>query len=201
MSFRARKLRVQLPCAGNDSLVEEAAGDDPGEQWHPCILIDTILPCAPGTGMAGPHCPQSYVSGTQPHCAGGVITYDCAASPPLTPCRDFLNSQVPCGHFESIGGPCELNVSAPPQCGSDTCVEGLGSPVVVAADEAGEIRTTVDADYLPILRQRLETRLAEIEHAARTARDRITGQLSHIARAEQAVQDREQQSPDAADDA
>ena len=149
MSFEARKLRVQLPCGTSGSVIEERAAGD-------CDFPSTgceIFTCAWGTDcinvfwttpLQGPVL-CDWVSA----CGGGFGTCPANSCPNLS-----------C----TFPSPCRFGTCAPRSCWAHTIVVGPGT--------IHEGAIVVDAEQLPMLRERLEAQLKEIEKAERAVKDR-----------------------------
>lgn len=96
----------------------------------------------------------------------------------------------PCATYfgtPSCGG--DAGASAPPPPPPPPC--GIPSPIPLPIMLAESDMGLVDAEYLPVLRMQLETRLQEIEVFAKEARKFTEGQLREVEAAEQAIKDQE----------
>jgi hypothetical protein len=139
MSFRARKLRVQLPCSAEGSVIDlEEGGSEEAPAAYP-----------------------------------GQVPFTC------------LYTFIDACH-------CSVPLPYPPATCIDSSLKSL--PVMLLA----ESQRLVDPDLLPLLKQQLENRLAEIDLAADVAKKRTQADLEDIAVAEQTLRDRraEEQSGD-----
>lgn len=187
MAFRAKRLRVQLPCGEEGSVLDRRMRLDVC-QVQTCYVLTRLDLCQPPhlTGIPGgppPHCRAFSQCGwfeTPPVCNyPGSAPPQCHHGTPH-PCDWFGTPHGPrqCHDaFQTLGGPFE-------QCEGHhwfSVCHHLGSIVVLP--------TEVDADALPLLRRQLELRLEEIEMAAEAAKAEVRAQLDDIAVAEQAVRE------------
>lgn len=140
MSFRAKRLRVQLPCTTEGSLVPN---DQP----------------APGGGVPGGVLPT-----------GPVIAPSWAGTCMLS-WLDYCH--------------CSIEIML---CDVSTDTPCIDSALASAPAPAEPVRQ-VGADVLPLLKQQLEHRLAELDLVAALAKSHIQGRLDEIAEAEQALRE------------
>jgi hypothetical protein len=154
MSFRARKLRVQLPCGTDGSVIAEevGGGGDGGDcDWPTGCKIFT---CDAGT-CVNVFTTQGFP--TQTVVCQWVSTCDLGyGTCPADTC--------PAG---SCTAPSPCAVFGTRHCAANTC---LARTIVVGP---GTLRDEliVDADQLPALRERLERQLEEIEKAERAVEE------------------------------
>jgi hypothetical protein len=153
MSFEAKKLRVQLPCGENGSVIEAQAGGG-GEGG--------------GGGCDWPSGCQVFT------CAWGT---DCINVFWTTP----LQGPVLCQWISACDwgfGTCPADTcpnascTFPSPCRFHTCIGTCPVHSIVATGTIREGGLIVDADQLPALRERLEAQLKEIENAERAVEER-----------------------------
>ncbi len=138
MSFGAKKLRVQLPCGTDGSVVEDAVGG--GDCDWPTRQCNAFT-CAWGT-----------CNWTPGDC--GWTPVNCL----WTPCN-----------WSCPGGSCFPSPPPPQHCFG---LMSFITPVACGQSRFEERPVVVDADQLPVLRERLEARLEEIKKAERSLEER-----------------------------
>jgi hypothetical protein len=150
MSFGARKLRVQLPCGADGSVIAEEAGGDGCGDW---TTICQIFTCDWGTDCVN-------VFWTTPLQGPTVL---CQWS---SPCGTGYGT---CPYNSCPNATCTF----PSPCQYGTCVgRGPLHSIVVGPGTIREQALVVDADQLPRLREHLEAQLKEIEKAERAVEER-----------------------------
>jgi hypothetical protein len=155
MSFGAKKLRVQLPCGADGSVIEEPVEPN----------VCHVFTCEPGTCAV-----FSCEFETEPP-ACQFPTQGCAGTCPMGTCymgtcyMGSCHMGTPCG----IHSPCHHGTCALGTCGVRTIVTPVGCG---PASRPAERSLVVDADHLPLLRERLEAQLAEIEKAEQAVKER-----------------------------
>ena len=160
MSFGARKLRVQLPCGADGSVVEvEAAVGGGGGGGCDLPSGCQVFTCAWGTD-----CVNGFW--TTP-LQGAVICQWVSAC-------DWGYGTCPAGSCPNLSctfpSPCRFGTCAGvASCAAHTIVVGPGTIAPGTIREGGLI---VDADQLPALREQLEAQLKEIEKAERAVEER-----------------------------
>jgi hypothetical protein len=163
MSFKARRLRVQLPCGESTVFEEQARG--PG-----CAFPTQV--CEGGTCWFETPINCGFVSPCGAFASFCEFPTDCgptACGPTpcgyLTPCRYGTCRYATCGFLT----PCKFG----------TC--GFESPcryfTAVACPPGTELevhpgRIVVDPEHLPLLREALERQLKEIEAAEQALKER-----------------------------
>lgn len=153
MSFGARKLRVQLPCGTDGSVIDEGGGEGVDCDW-PSVRCE-VFTCAWGT-----ECPPFQTQ-----------TINCqVGTGPWT------------GPWTCSWASCQFGMGT---CWADTCPNGscgipsrycrFGTTVVPCEGQSRPVeeRTVIlDAEQLPLLRERLEAQLREIEKAQKALEER-----------------------------
>jgi hypothetical protein len=144
MSFRARKLRVQLPCGTDGSVIAEQAGDGGDCDWPTGCEIFT---CDAGT------------------C---VNVFTTQGFPTQTVVCQWISS-CDLGYGTCPADSCPFgSCTAPSPCtvvGTRHCANTCRVQTIVVGPGTLRDEVIVDADQLPALRERLERQLAEIEKA------------------------------------
>ncbi len=137
------------------------------------------LPCGTDTEVreAGDERGCRFPTGTP--CPGKFPT-DCAPAF-ATGCTPFPT----CADFRS--GACQLD-SCIDSCIADTFCLWTNT---VLLEDGENPRAFVAADQLPLLRERLELRLKEIDAFAQQLKDDVAAQLDEVGRAEQALKERD----------
>jgi hypothetical protein len=150
MSFGAKKLRVQLPCGTDGSVIEEAVGTN----------VCDVFTCEPGTCQV-----FSCDFQTEGPVFCQIPSYGCFVGTCQmgtcrvgTPCNMGTCAHLTCPHGTCGQGTCRVRTIAPVGCEGESV---LREPSLV-----------VDADQLPVLRERLEAQLAEIDKAEQAVKER-----------------------------
>lgn len=153
MSFEAKKLRVQLPCGTNGSVIEEQAAGDGGECDFPSGC--QIFTCAWGTDCIN-------VFWTTPLQGPVFCQWISACDWGYGTCPAYTCPNASC----TIPSPCRFGT-----CGAHSACPAHSAVVTVTGTirEGGLI---VDADQLPALREQLEAQLKEIEKAEKAVEER-----------------------------
>ena len=179
MAFKARRLRVQLPCSPDTRM--EAADERRGQRL--CFVVNTDPHCGEYMTRCGAQTVPCYL----------FATHDLKNSVLCEPPRCDLPSR--CGAASWCVGTadrlCDDRFGT--ACGGSSCLTGTHcyhSIPMKRADEVGH-PALVDAEHLPLLRGRLEQRLREIDALAQELKDGVAAQLEEIDQAEQALRARE----------
>lgn len=166
MAFEARRLRVQLPCG--QATVQE----------RPALLAPQDCDV-----FSNPNCPTIFDT-----CAGAGVTFpECAVATDTgcgitRPCRfdsatcafDTCAFQSPCAG-SCPGGSCRLDTCgfvSPRTCRVAVSDIGCRFGTDIAIDP-GQI--VINPEQLPVLRQQLEAQLAEVAKAEQALREREQG--------------------------
>jgi len=165
MAFRARRLRVQLPCGEGTVFEEEAAGGGGCNFPTRCAFPTQV--CEGGTCWFETPLDCRFFSPC------GAFASFCEFP---TDCGHTACGPTPCGH----GTPCGFHTCRyPTWCAYHTC--GPVSPCryfTAVACRAGTEpvfdpgKIIVDPEHLPLLREALEAQLKEIEAAEQALKER-----------------------------
>jgi hypothetical protein len=182
MAFRSRRLRVQLPCSAESSLVDVVAARE-GRECPADLVSVSAAPC-------------NWVFASSPPCRDVTCVDMVACDPPAVseaPCRPAAVSgeppqECPAG-FATPGPECPSGVSACPgggiseepppptdcfptlcpdlfhtaPCREPSC-DFFSHDIIVRQDAPGDTGAIlVDPRALPVLRERLSQRLRQIE--------------------------------------
>jgi hypothetical protein len=163
MSFGAKKLRVQLPCGTDGSVIEDQAGHCRVFTCEPGTC--EVFSCAFETGPLACQFPSA-------ECHVGVSCYMLSCymytcpmgSCPMGSCHMGTCPNLSCGVPS-----CHFGTCAPASCRART----IAPTVECGAESVLEERAIiVDADQLPVLRARLEAQLEEIRKAEQAVEER-----------------------------
>ncbi len=181
MSFRAKRLRVQLPCAEEGSLVEVAE-----EDLNLSCQLTPLDYCGCSANPPTPPPPPPCCFGTG-NCATYFGTIETAPPGPPAP-----TPPPPCPYPPYT---CE-NTYHPTLPVGRICDDRFFSQLIKVRARPALL---VEPEHLPLLRMRLEARLAEIDAVAQVARRQVEAGLHDIESAERALREREARDQQARD--